>query len=272
MKSILFGALALASFATPALAGPVPQGKFAGSVSASVDSPVDGDVHGGRTTAILPGAAVLSLFPAATLPPTATGARLNIDARSFEDIYGEAFGVAIEGAYGLGGGRELFGAVGYLSADEGSVQVGTADVLGAGNAILATAPVFGRFGEYQATTIEGGVRQFFNLQSPLKPYIAGRIGAAFVDEIRASFTIPAVNIAANNVPFYDETTVVTLGLDVGISYDVTDRFSVQAETGVRYAGDLDGNDAVLSALDLSQINEEGSRLSVPVTVKARFAF
>jgi len=254
--------------ASPAFAAPLDSGRFAGSVFAGAEFPIDGDVHAGATAPIASLAALNPNLPAA-------GAELRIQSRSFDDIYGDGLSYGVEGAYGLGGGREVFGAVRRTEADQGSVQVGTAFV----PALSASLPVFGTFGDLKITSIEGGVRQFFGT-SAITPYVAGRAGVAFVDEIRATFTVPVPtgvgaepnDINLNNVPFYGDTTTWTVGVDVGASWKINNSWSLMAETGLRYSGELDGDDAALSTLGLSAINDEGARLSVPLTVKARYAF
>lgn len=252
---------ALMALASPALAQPLERGQFAGSVTVGADFPVGGDVHGGAN------APIADLGP---LNPTLAGvsAELRIQARSFDDIYGEATQYGIEGAYGLGGDRELFVGVNRTQADEAQVQVGGAFV----PALSATLPVFGRFDEFNSTSVEAGLRQYFGGDSALKPYVAGRIGAAFTDEIRATFTIPAAAIALNNVAFYDDSTTFTVGADIGVSYAVTERFSIGAEAGVRYTSGLEDNDTAIGGLGLARINDEGDRLSIPVLVRARIAF
>lgn len=265
---MIVGAMTLAVVAQPAFAAPLEAGKFAGTVTIGAEFPVEGDVHGGATAPVASLAALNPNLPAAA-------AELRIGSRSFDDIYGEAAAVELEGAYGLGGDREVFGAVRYVTADEGTVQVGTAFV----PALSASLPVFGTFGEYESTSIEAGLRQYFGAGA-IRPFVAGRAGVAFVDEIRASFRVPVPagvgaepnDIALTNVPFYGESTTVTAGFDVGLSYDVSDRFSLIAETGIRYQGDLDGDDAGIGPLGLGSINEEGARFSAPVTLKARYAF
>jgi hypothetical protein len=267
LRSFLIFSTALL-LTTPAVAGPLDKGKFAGSVSVGAEFPVDGDVHGGATAPVASLAALNPNLPAAP-------AELRIQSRSFEDIYGEAITYGIEGAYGLGGNREVFGAVRRTEADEGTVQVGTAFV----PALSATLPVFGTFGDLKVTSIEGGVRQYFGA-SAFKPYVAGRAGVAFVDEIRASFSVPVPagvgtepnDINIRNAPFYGDTTTFTVGLDVGAAWDLNDRWSINAETGLRYTGELDGDDSALAGLGLSSINDDGARLSVPVTVTARYTF
>ncbi len=261
MRNAILAALAaIAVITAPASAQPLEPGQFAGSVSAGADFAVGGDVHGGAT------AQVADLGP---LNPSLAGvsAELRIVARDFDEIYGEAATYAVEGAYGLNGGREIFAAISRVEADQGRVQVGGAFV----PALNQTLPVFGTFGEYNATRIEAGVRQYYG-EAALRPYIAGRVGVTVTDEIRATFEIPAAAIAIGNAAFYDDSTVLALGADVGVSYAVNERFSIGAEVGLRYSAGLEDNDSSIGGLGLASINDEGDRFSVPVTVRARIAF
>jgi hypothetical protein len=261
MRHVLLAAFAaLTTLTAPAFAQPLEPGQFAGSLSIGADFPVSGDVHAGAT------APVADLGP---LNPSLAGvsAELRIQSRDFDEIYGEATTYGLEGAYGLNGDREIFATVSRVEADQGRVQVGGAFV----PALSQTLPVFGTFGEYNATRVEAGVRQYFGAEG-FRPYIAGRVGVAVTDEIRASFEIPAANILIANVPFYDDSTVLALGADVGFAYAVNDRFSIGAEVGLRYSAGLEDNDSAIGGLGLGGINNEGDRISVPVSVRARLAF
>jgi opacity protein-like surface antigen len=206
----------------------------------------------------------------------AVNAELRIQARSFEDIYGEAATFGVEGAYGLGGGLELIGALRTIQADEGQVQVGQAFV----PALSASLPVIGRFGEFQALSLEGGLRQHFDMGSGFTPYLGARVGVTQVDAIRASFTVPVPagvgaepnDIVLNAVRFYDDSTAFTLGLDVGANFELAPGFNVGVETGLRYQSSLEDDDRDIGGLGLASINDEGDRLFVPLTVKAAFRF
>jgi hypothetical protein len=275
-KPFLIAVSGIVLLTESAQAAPVEPGRFAGSISAGAEFSIDGDVHGGATSSV-PLSAVAALrdagAPPLTLPAGASGAELRIQSRSFDEIYGDAMNITLQGAYGLEGNREILLGLGYTSAGEGSVEVGTAAVVSGSGATLVEVPVNGTFGDYKAWVVEAGLRQYFG-GGAFKPYIAGRVGAAFVNDIRASFSVPAldINAALNNVPFYDSTTVLTGGIDLGVSYDVSDNFSLQVETGIRFAGGLDGNDANIGGLGLASINEEGSRTVIPVSVRARWVF
>jgi hypothetical protein len=260
LKAAAAGVAAFYALIGTAAAGPLEPGQWAGSISAGAELPVSGDVHGGAT------APVADLGP---LNPALAGvsAELRIQARDYDEIYGETTTFGVELARGLEGDREVFASLRYAQADEGTVQVGTAFV----PALNASLPVFGTFGEFQATTIEGGARQYFGAGA-WRPYVAGRIGAAFVDEINATFRIPDASITIANAKFYDSSTVLSVGGDVGLSYAVTDRFSVAAEVGVRYTGELKDDDSSIGGLGLGSINDAGERVSFPIAVRGRLAF
>lgn len=272
-------ALAALSLASVAQAGPVEAGRWAVSGSIGTEVPVSGDVHGGTTTGEIPLATLASLrdagAPALPSALTATGnaGQLRIQSRGFDDIYDNATALNFEATYGIGGGREVFGSFDYVKADEGTTQVGTAAVVNGTNTV-AEVPVYGRFGEYKGMGVSVGVRQWFNEGGTFEPYIAGRIGATKIDEIRATFTVPdlTINQSLRDVPFYDDTTVLTAGFEAGVSYKMSENVSLIAETGLRYYGKLDGNDSAIGGLGLASINEEGSRLVVPVTLKLRAVF
>lgn len=49
-------------------------------------------------------------------------------------------------------------------------------------------------------------------------------------------------------------------------------FSITAQAGVRYVDDLEGDDSAISGLGLGSINNTGKRVSVPISIAARFDF
>jgi hypothetical protein len=260
MKATVAVLAFLAVGAAPAFAQPLEPGRWAGSVSVGADFPIDGDVHGGVD------APIADLGP---LNPSLAGvsAELQIESRSFDDIYGEGLDIAVEMARGLPNDREIFAALRYAQSDGSRVQVGGAFV----PALSTTLPVFGTFDDYSAIALDAGVRQYFGAGA-WRPYVAGRVGVAFVDAINATFEIPDAAITLQDVSFYDESTIFTAGADVGLSYAVTDRVSISGEVGLRYASGLSDEDSDIGGLGLASINDEGDRLSVPVTVRARVAF
>lgn len=137
-KTVLaVSAFALLAVATGAQAQTAP-GRWTVSLEAGAEVPTDGDVHEG---------AVATIADLGALNPDLSGvdAELRIQSRSYDDIYGEAFNVGVEAAYGLSDNAEAFGSIRYVKSDEGTVQVGGAFV----PALDATLPVFGTFGDVE---------------------------------------------------------------------------------------------------------------------------
>lgn len=241
-------------------AGPEP-GRLSMSLIGGIDVPLSGDVHDGAV------AAVPDLGP---LNPDLAGidAELRIGARGHDRIYDTATTLGLEFAYAFDDRREIFGQLRQTRADRGSVQVGGAYV----PALATELPVYGHFGDYDATSAEVGYRYYFGTPGSARPFVAARLGATRTDGIRATFEIPDGGITIADVPFYDSGWSATGGLDAGVIMPVGETFSVVLTGGVRYVADLKDNDSAIGGLGLASINDTGSRVSLPVTLSARWDF
>ena len=261
MKKSLFAVAVSFAIAAPVYAAGPEAGKLSMSVFGGTDTPVSGDVHDGAT------AAVPDLGP---LNPALAGvaAELRIQPRSHEDIYDNAMGYGLEFAYGLNQNAEIFGQIRRTETDPGTVQVGGAFV----PALNTTLPVYGTFSDYKATTVEAGYRHYFMEPGYTRPFIAGRLGATQTDDIRATFEIPDAGITIANAPFTEKKWAASAGIDVGVLIPVNDSFSITAQAGVRYVADLEGDDSAIGGLGLGSINDTGKRVSVPISIAARFDF
>lgn len=251
-----------ALLAAPAVQASGPEaGRFSMSILGGVDTPVGGDVHDGAV------APIPDLGP---LNPALSGvaAELRIQPREHDRIYDQASTVGLEFGYGFSDRSELFGQVRQTRASEGRVLVGEAYV----PALQAGLPVFGTFGAYEALSAEVGYRYYFGTAGSARPFVGGRIGATRVDDIQATFEIPDGGITIPDADFYDSGWVATGGLDVGVIMPVSDTFSVTVASGVQYVADLKDDDSGIGGLGLGSINDTGSRVSVPLTLSARWDF
>lgn len=263
MHKIICGAAALFSaatlVATPSLAGP-NAGSFSFSLRGGPEFSVNGDVHGGTMAPIA---------DLGVLNPALSGvaATLDIGSRSWKDVYGTLYNFGGELGYGLSDNSEVFGIVSYNWGSGDRLQVGDAVV----PALNTSLPVFGKFDKFKAWGIEAGYRQYFG-SGGFRPYAAARLGMQFVQSIGATFTVPDAAITLANVKFYDSSTVFTLGADVGVEVMASDNFSLSLETGVRYATGLSDDDSSIGGLGLATINDEGKRLSIPVSARLTVSF
>ncbi len=254
-------AVAIGLFASPAWADPTP-GKVSGAIYVGGDLPVSGKVHDGATSNI-PNLGVLN--------PALNGvsATLNIDPKSHKKVYGNALSYGGELSYGASENGEILGAIRYTTAKGGQLQVGNAV---AGAPVNATLPVLGSFSKYKAISGTIGYRHYLGSAGKVRPYGAVHLGAARTGKINATFNIPAAGITIANAPFYKRSWSFTTGADVGLSLPVAENFSLQAEAGVRYTAGLRDDDSAIAGLGLAGINDTGKRLSVPLTVRAKFSF
>lgn len=253
--------LMLFAVSAPAFAAGPEQGKFSMSLFGGADTPISGDVHDGAV------APVPDLGP---LNPDLAGvsAELRIQPRSHEDIYDQAFTYGLEFSYGLSDRAEVFGQVRRTEADPGTVRVGAAFV----PALNTELPVYGTFSDYKALSLEAGYRYYFMQPGSARPFVAGRLGATRTDDIRATFEIPDAAITIANAPFTEKKWAATAGVDVGVLIPVSEAFSITAQAGVRYVADLEGDDSAIGGLGLGSINDTGKRVSVPISIVARFDF
>ena len=250
-----------ALFASSAHAAGPEDGRFSMSLFGGVDTPFSGEVHDGAVSPIP------DLGP---LNPALAGidAELRIGARGHDRLYDNASSFGLELAYGLSDRSEVFGQLRQTSADDGTVQVGGAFV----PALATELPVYGNFGNYKAVSAEAGYRYYFGTAGSARPFVGGRIGATRTDAIAATFTIPDAGITIADAPFYDSGWIASGGLDLGVIVPVSDTFSFTVASGVRYTSDLKDDDSAIGGLGLGRINDTGSRLSVPLTLSARWDF
>ena len=260
MKVMTVAALALLACTSAHAAGPEP-GRLSLTLLGGGDFPVSGDVHDGATVDV-PDLGPLN--PALA----GVGAQLRIASRTHARVYDMASTYGLRMAWGISDRMEVFGELRESHASAGSVQVGEAYV----PALDVALPVYGRFSTYQAWSAEVGVRWFFMDPGFARPYVAARLGGTETDDIDATFEIPAADILIPNAPFYEKKWALSAGLDVGVNVPLSERASFIAETGVRYADDLEGDDSAIGPLGLSRINDTGRRISVPVTLALRWDF
>jgi opacity protein-like surface antigen len=217
-----------------------------------------GDFHRGPS---FDGSVLLGL-PAGSLP-------VDVDAKSFDDVYSNFNEIAFEASYAAGEKLTYTLGIGWLSSDEGNLRVGT---------VAGTLPLNARFSEYEDFQIYAGVRYNFRVTERWNPYVGVQLGYTQVDEITASFAVPSTPFVApyqaalTKAKFYDASNIWNYGLLVGVEYKINDTASLAVETGYFGQGGLDDNDSVLGLLGLNALNDEGDLSYVPVRLSLNFRF
>jgi hypothetical protein len=189
------------------------------------------------------------------------GLPTSVDAKSYGDVYDVGFGWRAGAGYGVSRNVELFGEMSWERTNASDLSVGN----------VAGLDLRAEFGEYTSFGMEAGARMHFAPGAALNPYAAGVVGFTRVSAIPGTFRVPAAGVTLSDTPFYDDSTVPTVGASVGLLFGGTSRFNVGIETGFRYHGKLDDIEG-LAGTGLENLNDAGSRWSVPVSGVFRIQF
>ena len=187
--------------------------------------------------------------------------------KTWHDFYATSPIIQGELGYNISDALKAYARLGYVWDSSKVVQAGDASIPALS---ASTLPVLAKLGDYDAWLLSVGGRYTFG-SGAWKPYIGADVGAAFVDSIDASFSIPGAGITAARTNLYDSTTAFTGGVELGLMYDVSPAVSVGGSVGYRYIDGLDANPDGLAALGMTN-QDAGHRASVPITfnVAAKF--
>ena len=242
LRKKLLAAAAVATLVPAGASAEGIEGRWSVSLQGGTDIELSGNVHDGGSGTVL------------ALPTT-------VGARSYRDVYNPSFRGQASIGYGIGPRSEVFVRGSYYKMSADTLQVGT----------VAGLVLNADFADYKEWGSELGYRYYFKADQPFKPYLAAVAGLRFVSELPSTFSVPAAGVVLNDVPFYDSSTVGVFGADLGFSYDVSPSVGLGIEAGLRYQtgmSDLEG----LLGTGLENINDVGSRWSVPVLATITFRF
>ena len=188
---------------------------------------------------------------------------------SFSDAYETGVRAELGGSYALAPNTKVTLLGHYERADsDGSQNLGT----------INGQQLTGALSDYEAFGVELGLRQYSApwkapLVNSLRPYVEGRLGVSRVDNIElvntqldgAAFSAP--------IPFNDNSWVPTAAGLIGVETPIANYTTIGLETGVRYQGGLESDTSVLGAgSPLGGLNNNNSRITIPVTLRGRYRF
>jgi hypothetical protein len=194
---------------------------------------------------------------------TFQGAPVVLDKQKWDDVYGTGLLLNIAAGYTLNERSELRAGFTYQSA-------GSDDTLTVGT--FRGGPLAARFGDYGAWGLDGGYRYYFAERvEKWRPYAGAALGFGKVNSIDADLAQTGVGVRLDDVEFYEGNAALTLGLNGGVLYRLTDRLSLDGRIGLRYISGLsDVNEQLFTGLD--EVNSGTSRWSLPITVGVRVGF
>jgi hypothetical protein len=240
--SVLFAVMLVAAPAAAVAQEQSVQGRWSVAFTGGAAFPTGGEFHeGGRGT-------VLGL-------PT------SVDAKNTPDIFDPGIGWRIGVGYGVSRKVELFGDFAWKRAEASELSVGT----------VASLDLRAAFSDYTSYGMDGGMRYHFSPGARVAPYVSALAGFRLVEAIPGTFSVPAAGVTLSDTPFFDDSTVPVFGGDIGVLFAVSSLVSLGVESGIRYHTDLSDVEG-LAGTGLENLNDAGSRWSVPISGVVRFGF
>jgi len=181
--------------------------------------------------------------------------------QALSNHFSDALRVRFTGSLGLDYNKEVFATFAYGKYN------GTERIVGS----VSGYPLLARLSNADAFDIEGGLRYYLRPEGPIRTYVAGAAGLRFLQATDATFRVVEVGLTLANQPYFKGSTLLIFGGDTGISYDISDTIALGAELGLRYQG-KPGAEPLFADPNLVDVNNTGSRWSLPISVFARARF
>jgi hypothetical protein len=180
---------------------------------------------------------------------------------SYEDVYGTGLHLRFGGGFMIDDVTEVRATFIYQSLDADLVPMGD----------IGVSKLYGQYDQYQMFGLDAGFRRYVDVAKDFRVYGEGTVGLGFIDETDVVLVAPQVNLGQNATDFYDRTAAFTLGGNVGLLWQASDRVGVFGQMGLRFVTGMSAVDG-LAGTGLETINDNSSRWTVPVVfgVRARF--
>jgi hypothetical protein len=192
---------------------------------------------------------------------TVLGLPTGVEAKTNGDIFDPGIGWRAGVGYGVSRKVEVFGDFVWGRAEASELSVGN----------VASLDLRAAFGDYTSYGMDGGMRYHFVPGARVAPYVSALAGFRRVEAIPGTFSVPAASVTLSDTPFFADSTVPVFGGDGGVLFAVSSRLSLGIEAGVRYHTDLSEIEG-LAGTGLENLNDAGSRWSVPISGVVRFGF
>ena len=181
--------------------------------------------------------------------------------QAMSNHFSDALRLRFTGGLGLDYNKEVFATFAYGKYN------GTHRIVGS----VSGYPLVARFSNPDAFDIEGGLRYYLRPEGSIRTYVAGAVGLRFLEATTVNFSVFEVGLSLDRLPYFERSTLLLLGGDAGVSYDISGTFAVGAELGLRYQS-KPGAETLFADPNLRDVNDTGNRWSLPISVfaKARF--
>ena len=181
--------------------------------------------------------------------------------QSLSNHFSDALRLRFSGGLGLDYNKEAFATFAYGKYNGTHRTVGS----------VSGYPLVARFSNADAFDIEGGLRYYLRPEGPIRTYVAGAAGLRYLQARGVTLVVAEVGLTLDDLPYSKGSALLIFGGDTGVSYDVSDTFTLGVELGLRHQG-KPGPEALFADPNLREVNDTGSHWSLPISIfaKARF--
>ena len=181
---------------------------------------------------------------------------------SYDNVYGTGLHFRFGGGYLLNENLEARASFTFQSLDADYVSpMGD----------IGVSKLYAQYTDYQAFTLDVGLRRYGRLSESVQAYGEGSIGLGFIDETDVTLVAPSINFTGTATDFYDQTAAFTMGFAAGLMVKTSERISVFGQLGLRWVSGMAEIDN-LAATGLENINDNSSRWTLPFVGGVRVRF
>jgi hypothetical protein len=192
---------------------------------------------------------------------------VQISARSNSNAYPRGLGWSVGISKGLSSRASLrIRAIGTMISSERdhTGRVGTTNVNGT---------LFSDVDDLSEVGADVGILLHFRSGGTVQPYIGGFAGMARVSAIGGTFDVPDATFTFNqHLDLYSDSTAATGGASMGLLFKRSDRFSWYVNFDLKWRGKLKQDDGDLAGTNLTGLNDDSDRMSMPLSVGVKFGF
>ena len=181
--------------------------------------------------------------------------------QALSNHFSDALKLRFTGSLGLDYNKEAFATFAYGKYN------GTERIVGS----VSGYPLLARFSNADAFDFEGGLRYYLRPEGPIRTYVAAAAGLRYLQATDVTFRVVEVGLTLANQPYFKGSALLIFGGDTGISYDISDKIALGVELGLRYQG-KPGAEQLFADPKLADVNDTGSRWSLPISVLAKARF
>jgi hypothetical protein len=180
---------------------------------------------------------------------------------SYDDVYGVGYHLRFGGGYLIDEVTEVRAMFAYQSLGADLTGIGT----------IGSSTMLAQYDPYKTFSLDGGFRRYVDVAKDFRAYAEATLGIGFISELDVVLVAPAAGLAADATDFYDRTAAFSVGGNVGLLWQISDRLGLYGQLGVRWLSGMSAVDG-LAGTGLEKINDNSSRWTMPLVVGLRAHF